>query len=175
MGFELKDLVAGTYFKGYHAPAPNGRKCFYYVQSTCSQGGLLQADVVYHYRGGGPAGWKSKTFQGPPNEETLLKRQCSPRDLKAEGVSFPVALPSVPAVPSQPPPAAPVAPAAKQPLPVTSVKPTEAELAKAKRNMGKVAIPENAKSPKCVKCNGANRSIALFQFSTYFCPICEPE
>jgi len=170
MGIELKDLVAGTYFKGYHAPAPQGLKCFYYVNSTTNHGGLLQVEVALHFRqNAGPGGWAKKFLQGPPNEETLLKQVCRPSDLKNENVPFPVSLPASKAASPQ---AVPVAPVAKAP---PSNQPTAAELAKAKRNAGKVVLPENARSPKCVKCNGANRSIALFQFSTYFCPICEPE
>lgn len=46
--------------------------------------------------------------------------------------------------------------------------------AKAARNKGKTTIPENAHSPRCVKCHGANRSIALFQFTSYYCEQCEP-
>lgn len=172
MGFELKDLVAGTYFKGYHAPAPQGQKCFYYVHSTCSQGGLLQADVLFHYRGGaGNSGWFPQTLQGPPNQDTLLKRSCRPGDLKAEGVPFPVAKPAVPAVS----PPIRTAPVVKSPLPPTSTQPTEAELARAKRNAGKVVLPENAKSSTCVKCGGSNKLLLMFSFSAYTCTRCEPQ
>jgi len=175
VGIELKDLVVGSYYKGYHVPAPAGLKCFYYVSDWRQVSGLTEVDVVRHFRKGqgGVGGWVKQTLTGPATHATLLKTQCNPADLRSEGVPFPVAKPaSAPATPS------PAASSPKKPIANSSAKPTAADLAalaKSKRNEGKVAIPENARSPKCVKCNGANRSIALFQFSTYFCPICEPE
>ncbi len=38
----------------------------------------------------------------------------------------------------------------------------------------KVAIPDNAKSKDCLKCNQPNKVVVLFQGSCYWCPNCEP-
>lgn len=37
----------------------------------------------------------------------------------------------------------------------------------------KPAIQANKTSPTCVNCKGVNKMVALFQFSTYYCPSCE--
>src|SRR4051812_2635518 len=94
MGIELKDLQPGTYYKGYHAPSPQGAKCFYYVKSKVLKGHGVEVEAVWHLRGSPQSpGWTSVTFTGPPDHSSLIKRPTSPRDIKNAGLTFPVPKP----------------------------------------------------------------------------------
>lgn len=151
MGIELKDLLPGTYYKGYHAPSPQGVRCFYYVKSKTVKGSGVEVEAVWHLRGSAqPPGWIPVTFTGPPNHPSLVKRPSSARDIKTEGLTFPVPKPGT------------VVTTPNVELPVVGVP-------------GKVIIPENAKSPTCVKCGGANKAIVMFSSTLYTCVTCEPQ
>lgn len=165
MGIELKDLQPGSFYKGYHAPAPQGQRCFYFVESNIVQGALVQVRVLCHPRASSTAGWVPMTFTGPANQESLVKRPSSLTDLGAAGITSLVPRGSAfaQAAPNAVPPpvavAAPATPAAAAPV----------------ETAGKVAIPENAHSPTCVKCGGANKAIVMFSSTTYTCTNCEPQ
>lgn len=151
MGIELKDLQPGTYYKGYHAPSPQGAKCFYYVKSKVLKGQGVEVEAVWHLRGSAlPPRWVPVTFTGPPDHSSLIKHPTSPGEIKKEGLTFPV------------------------PKPGTVSVPVERSNANLQSSTAKTAIPENAKSPKCMKCGGDNKLLAMFSGSSYFCPVCEP-
>lgn len=156
MGIELKDLQPGSYYKGYHAPSPQGVKCFYYVKSKTLKGAGVEVEVVRHFRNAlGPAGWLPVTFTGPPNFSSLVKRPSTARDIKNAGLTFPV----------------------PKPIPVqVSVVPVEALTnAPVAAAAVKAVIKENANSPTCVKCGGANKAIVMFSSTSYTCTNCEPQ
>ena len=174
MGIKFKDLTVGAYYKGYHQPAPTGLRCFYYVVylSKPTSAGLMDLEVVWHYRDNAiPSGWFRQLERGYREDESLLKRQCTGSDLKTEGILFPVLNPQVVLPP------APVVGYPATLVPLVAPKQTEAErlaVERAKRNEGKVIIPENARSPRCVRCGMKNREVAMFTFSSFICDHCEP-
>lgn len=181
MGIAFKDLKVGSFYKGYHAPAPAGAKCFFLVLqvgSIHSANQPMPVEVRFVMRKTGSKQWSSQVVhQGLPDAESLLKQEVRPADVTAEGIALPPR-PQAPVHPAAVPVAPSPVPRSSPGLPTAPSKPTPAELAaiaKAKRNAGKVAIPENAHSEKCVKCGGGNKLIAMFSFSAYYCPACEPE
>lgn len=188
MGIKFQDLKAGSFYKGYHQPAPQGVKCFYFVLQVGTNPGLgshMPVELMYVLRNTTSKSW-SRQFvkQGFPDEESLLKQEVHLSALTADGISPPrvIGLPAgalptptpVPVPPTPPPMAKPLPPRASSNAPTISPQELAAE-ARARRNAGKVAIPENARSPRCVKCGGMNKSVAMFSFSAFTCTTCEPE
>lgn len=173
MGIAFKDLKVGSIYKGYHAPAPHGAKCFYFVTqiyTASGSGAATSVELRYILRRAATQTWSPLiVHQGLPQTESLMKQVSGRGDLIAENLPIP-----------PPPPTKPAAAPPTSPPPVLGSPkgPTAAErdaAARAKRNEGKVIIPENARSPRCVKCGGANKLVALFAFSAYHCTACEPQ
>lgn len=184
MGIPYKDLKVGAFYKGYHVLAPHGAKCFYTVLQIGPQNGpttAMMVEVMYALRKTTSKIWSAQVVRrGLPDDESLLKEQVLAADLIREGITPPVFAPSPKPVVVAPPVGSiscgvqslsrnsktfvgPVVSAAEQ-----------AAAARAARNAGKVTIPENARSSRCVKCKGTNSLVAMFSFSAYFCPNCEP-
>lgn len=189
MGIAYKDLKVGSFYKGYHQPAPTGLKCFYYVtQNSYSPGQVIPAlvEVVFILRHQTTTTWSPLlVYGGLPDEESLMKQEVRLSALHSENVSPPVQYAPHPLVrpvvvstlPTSGVNATYVSPSSVKQVyraPVSEKEAAAAAAAKAERNKGKVTIPENAHSPRCVKCNGANQSIALLQFNAYYCDRCEP-
>jgi len=179
MGILFKDIQQGRYYKGYDAPAPAGKKCFYFIeQAQMSSGGTVVFSAWTCPRKVSVKQWKrpSVPVAGNVSDSSLLKEMVHyAADVGPEGIARCPAQAAPNAAPKQPQPTAPVPTpvlvAPKQP----SKQPDLAAQAKAERNKGKVAIPENARSRVCTKCGGANKEVLLFSFSEFWCPVCEPE
>jgi hypothetical protein len=184
MGIAYKDLKVGSFYKGYHLPAPTGIKCFYFVtQNSYSPGQTIPVvvEVVSIFRHQTTTTWSAVFLVGGlPDEESLMKQEVRMGALVAENVGPPLQYTQRQVRPSAAPSVAPAPPPVYAPtfrihIPRNPSSDSEAAAkAKAERNKGKVVIPENAHSPRCVKCHGANKSIALFQFNSYYCEQCEP-
>jgi hypothetical protein len=134
--------------------------------------GFVEAEVTFALRHQSTTTWSPLfTVSGKADDGSLLKQHVSLATVQSEGVGPPPSYHNYVAQPSVSPPV----PAVSGPSSLGSSASQEAsDLAKAERNRGKVVIPENAYSPKCVKCHGANRAVALFQFTSYYCERCEP-
>ena len=189
MGIAYKDLKVGSFYKGYHQPAPTGLKCFYYVTQSSHLPGqnypaMVEVTCILRHQPSATTWSPLFVQQGLPDAESLLKQEVRISALHAENINPPLQY-------TPRPTRAPVTPQAPVPphsinvpyVPTATLKrlgpkPVSEEeaaiAAKAARNKGKTTIPENAHSPRCVKCHGANRSIALFQFTSYYCEQCEP-
>jgi len=178
MGIPFKDIQQGQYYKGYDAPVPTGKKCFFYVEQVQhSTSGMVTYSAWTCPRKVVTRNWK-RPFQpitGKMDDSSLMKELVSAADLAAERT---FACPAQPSAPAAPKPPAPPQPQPSTPSSANSLKkPTSAELeaqAKAERNKGKIAIPENAHSPVCLKCGGSNKEVPLARFSVFFCENCEP-
>lgn len=187
MGIPFKDLKPGKYYKGYHQPAPQGAKCFYLVLQThgqASHGQPMMVELMYTMRKTLSKSWSGQAVvSGMPDEESLLKEEVRLKDLTAEGHTPPPQAtmiapprPTAPATPTSLGTAGcPSGPKGTSGSPGLTSAADLAALAKAKRNAGKVVIPENARSPRCVKCGGTNRVVAMFTFNAFTCTACEPE
>ena len=196
MGIELQQLTPGNYFKGYDQPAPNGRKCFFYITGAAMHANHTTITVTYevilrHVPG---AYWTGgKVFVGSIDEESLAKQGVLPNDVVKEGVPFapthiqrvngptatPVATPPPP-VPNMVVPkgltAKPPPNPLKQWLDAKGKQISEAEAkaqAKAERNKGKSVVPGNAHSETCLRCGAPNKPIP--SIGMYWCSGCEIE
>jgi hypothetical protein len=172
MGVLFKDIRQGRYYKGYDAPAPQGKKCFYFIEQVQTTGTKVtfaawlctrKVPVLVWHCPFGPV-------SGNADDSSLLKERVSSVDVAAEGV------PPCPVFATPKPNAAPSpVPTSKPSAPKFASAADLAAQAKALRNEGKVAIPENAKSQYCKKCGGVNKELALFSFTSFWCQKCEPE
>lgn len=187
MGIKFKDLKVGHYYKGYHQPAPAGRKVFFYVTAIGYTGGRAVMDSWTYLRGSTGTWRPAGSQSGAPDDETLLKTAITTLDVTNESAplchaptspttwavstGIPQVVPRTTVLPVPPKP--PSLEQAKRSTETTSDE--SSHRARAERNKGKAAIPENAHSLTCTKCGKSNRSLYLLQFTTYWCPACEPE
>ena len=175
MGIAYQDLKQGSYYKGYHMPAPNGLKCFFYVEKISNSTTDTTIHAMFILRGQGATSWRRMSMQGAHCAESLCKQEVRASAVTSEGLPLPT-----PASPQPNMPLPYVAPVAPPVNPLRKFFESEEAAAarlkaqsKMEKNKGKSIVYGNVHSPVCLKCGNPNKQVPMM--AMYWCPCCEPE
>lgn len=163
MGIAYRDLKNGRYYKG---TLDNGSKVFLFVESVVAVAGGAQVGVTgcQFERKTGAGSWVKRATAHAASDDSMMRREVTRAEVQAEGV--PVAPLDVPAKP--------------KPKEATTSSGTKAASSPSKppalRKDGtpKAAIPSNSNSMTCGHCGKGTKEMTLFQWSSRWCPECEP-
>lgn len=186
MGIAYKDLKAGTYYKGTDS---GGAKFFLFVETIASHHApnvQLTSWVVQRRTGAGS--WRQIANQIlPETGDSNARRAVTLAEVQAENIpqcpgdstsGRNVATPVVAPASSTPVPGSSKSPTTSsstgtERMPTRSAPPSKPPALR-KNGQPKVVVPDNNRSPNCLCCGKQNKTLVLLQFSTFWCPDCEP-
>jgi len=171
MGIAYKDLKPGAYYKGTDS---GGAKKLVYVEALTPAGvNIVEIKSWEIERKTSGASW-SATGKRSKNvsDDSGYRREMTPTEVRNDGLPF-----APPDSSNSSPPSAGnlTSPSTKSPAKSPTLGATPSKPPALRKNgQPKAPVENNSTSKVCLCCGGSNKNVVLFQFSTFWCPNCEP-